>query len=121
MHGIAVYEYADGDRFEGSYARGLMEGYGVYRFANQDVYEGQFSQGHKSGRGKYTGADGSVFVGEYRLDKRHGPGTFTHPDGRSVQSMWEEDFIVDTEAPVAAKMHGAKQRRGFTNLFDRKK
>lgn len=33
-HGKGVFQYADGDRFEGEYFEGQMDGMGVYRWSN---------------------------------------------------------------------------------------
>lgn len=33
-HGKGVFQYADGDRFEGEYYEGQMDGLGVYRWSN---------------------------------------------------------------------------------------
>ena len=97
-----------------------MSGYGVYQYANGDKYEGSFNAGYKSGRGKYTAADGGVFVGEYLLDKRHGRGTYKYPDGRLFEGVWEDDRVKDEIQPVVQPpVHGAKQRRGVFAPFSK--
>jgi hypothetical protein len=48
-HGKGVFQYADGDRFEGEYSEGLMDGLGVYQWANGSVFMGQWKENNMHG------------------------------------------------------------------------
>ena len=46
-----------------------MNGKGVYQYANGDVFEGMWICGKKHGRGELTGSDGRTMIGEWVEDQ----------------------------------------------------
>ena len=44
---------ANGDRFEGSFRKGMMSGQGRIEYHNGDVYEGGFSNDRRQGSGPF--------------------------------------------------------------------
>ena len=57
-------------RFEGTFARGLLEGKGKMIGADGDRYEGDYKGGLRHGRGIYVSANGARFEGEYLNNQR---------------------------------------------------
>jgi hypothetical protein len=73
--GTAVFH--DGNKYEGSFARGLMHGKGVFTWPKQGmIYEGEFTENCITGEGTYNWADGSTYTGGVKDGLRHGTGTF---------------------------------------------
>jgi len=54
-----VQEYANGDKYEGWWFRGLCSGLGTYRFADGSRYEGAWANGRYDGPGMLYSSDGS--------------------------------------------------------------
>jgi hypothetical protein len=74
-HGVIVEDNFDGsftngqNRFEGEFEDGKTIGHGVWEYANGDRFEGEFSDyGNKNGHGVYTFANGLKFEGEWKDD-----------------------------------------------------
>lgn len=75
-HGVIVEDNFDGDftngknRFEGEFEDGKTIGHGVWEYANGDRFEGEFSDyGMKNGHGVYTFANGLKFEGEWKQNQ----------------------------------------------------
>ena len=74
-HGVIVEDNFDGsftsgqNRFEGEFENGKTIGHGVWEYTNGDRFEGEFSDyGNKNGHGIYTFANGLKFEGEWKDD-----------------------------------------------------
>ena len=67
-------------------------GYGVYNYANGDVYEGEFKNGLREGTGEYKYIDGCVYRGEWAEDKKEGKGVFIIGD-KEYAGKWANDFF----------------------------
>jgi len=52
-----------------------MSGFGRKIFANGEFYEGQFARGMANGRGTYKDLNGGRYEGEWKDDKQEGQGT----------------------------------------------
>ena len=72
-HGVILADNFDGNftngknRFEGEFENGEIVGHGVWEYANGDRFEGEFSgYSNKNGHGVYTFADGLKFEGEWK-------------------------------------------------------
>ena len=69
-HGVIVKDHFDGsftdgeDRFEGEFEDGNMVRHGVWEYANGDRFEGDFSS--VPAHGTYTMANGQAFEGEWK-------------------------------------------------------
>ena len=48
-HGQGIYEFANGDRYEGRYMDDKRHGQGVLEFANGDRYEGRYMDDKRRG------------------------------------------------------------------------
>ncbi len=103
-HGHGTMNYADGRRYEGSWAADLYHGHGTlkdksgtytgeFKFGarhgmgssvddtTRDKYEGGFELDLRHGQGKMIYADESVYEGEWVADLRHGQGQRSYSDG----------------------------------------
>jgi hypothetical protein len=70
-----------------------MWGKGAFEFANGDKFEGTFVRNVREGKGKYIprqpNIDGILyFEGEYHNDKKEGPGKMVYEHG-SIEGMWK--------------------------------
>ncbi|CAM9317584.1 unnamed protein product, partial [Phaeothamnion confervicola] len=70
--------FVGGNRYEGSFERGMMHGHGTYTWVDDGtVYEGAFENNSVTGHGSYRWRDGSTFVGSVLQGRRHGSGVYT--------------------------------------------
>ncbi|MEM7105951.1 MAG: caspase family protein [Bacteroidota bacterium] len=72
-------------------------GKGVYEFPNGDKYEGEFVDGKFSGLGILKLADGSKYVGDFEHGQYEGYGSFYAQDGSEQTGIWEEGEYAGTE------------------------
>lgn len=96
-HGIGSMDFANGDRYEGTFENDFMSGDGsggvecVYTYKNGDVYKGDFAGGNPNGDGVVTYADGSVYEGSFVDGHREGRGSYTFANG----DMYTGEYIAD--------------------------
>ena len=50
-------------------ANGLIHGYGIYNYVNGDIYEGDFKEGKMHGWGYYKFNNGNEYHGQWADDK----------------------------------------------------
>lgn len=58
-----MYQYFDGESYEGSLKDGQFSGYGVYTWPDGKVYKGEYQNGHHHGQGLYQFKDRSSYEG----------------------------------------------------------
>ena len=58
MHGLGVFQWPDGRKYDGHYKHDKKEGFGVYTWAHGGNYAGRWHNGKQHGEGTYTGPDG---------------------------------------------------------------
>jgi hypothetical protein len=80
-YGLQVYT----GQFNGTYD---PLGYGVYEYANGDIYEGDFKDNKKDGKGTFTFANGRKYEGHWKNDERHGKAKYTCKDGDYGKGEW---------------------------------
>lgn len=90
-HGQGLYEWNNGDRYEGTFQNGKRHGKGVFVWNNGDRYEGDYRNGSRHGRGSYVWSTGARYDGQYAFSKREGRGVFTGTDGSRFEGWWQED------------------------------
>lgn len=86
-----MFQYSNGDKYEGEWLNDDKNGQGVYYYANGDVYEGEWMNGKLNGRGnegikrvgKLTEAGGEYYDGFWVEDKKEGEGTFFQSKNRN--------------------------------------
>ena len=79
MSGSGFAAFANGDKYEGMFLKGMMHGEGLYTWSDGTIYSGSFLYNEIIGKGKYTWPDGSIYEGEVYKGKRNGKGTFSFP------------------------------------------
>ena len=89
--GYGVYEWNNGDKYEGNYRNNKKEGRGKYFWAsNGDCYEGEYMDNLKHGHGIFIShVAGTVYSGQFLRGKKHGKGVLKFKDG----TIFEGDFI----------------------------
>jgi len=90
-HGKGLYEWNNGDRYEGTFQNGKRHGKGVFVWNTGDRYEGDYRNGRRHGRGSYVWSTGARYDGQYAFSKREGRGVFTDNDGSRFEGWWQED------------------------------
>ncbi len=81
-HGQTRLVTAAGDEYVGPMVLGQPDGPGgVYRWANGQVYEGPWAKGSATGRGRLVFANGNTYVGEVVGGQPDGTGTLTYASG----------------------------------------
>jgi len=74
-NGFAIYEFPNGDKYEGNWKNNLMHGKGTYLKPDGFKYEGEFKNGIRTGFGKTFWHNG-FFIGEWNNGIYNGKGVF---------------------------------------------
>jgi hypothetical protein len=69
-------------------------GFGVYNYANGDIYEGEFETGQRSGIGEYKYCDGTWFRGQWKNDKKNGIGVRMDKNGIRSYGKWRNNILI---------------------------
>lgn len=80
---------------KGEWVDDLPDGHGQIVYANGDRYEGSFAQGCRNGHGVLTLNNGMKFDGMWLRDLQHGEGVIVFPDGASYRGLWRDGKITD--------------------------
>ena len=86
---IGIFEYFDGDRFEGIFVNGKKEGKGTYYYPDGDMYEGNWLNDKKNDYGIYVWSYGDKYEGNWFNDKMQGYGTYYFQSG----SKYEGEYL----------------------------
>ncbi|KAL0211218.1 hypothetical protein P9112_009516 [Eukaryota sp. TZLM1-RC] len=92
-HGQGKCEYANGDKYEGTYDSGVRSGEGTYIWQHPEhsfYYQGNYDQGIRNGEGKLNLPDGSSYSGQWKDGLPHGEGTFTYANGDTYTGQVEK-------------------------------
>lgn len=93
VQSLKILTYPE-ENYEGEVDENFVRnGYGIYQYENGDIYEGEFENGLRSGEGEYTYEDGSLYRGYWLNDKKHGKGTFKF-DKYEFDGEWVEDTLL---------------------------
>jgi len=74
---------------------GEKQGQGVAYFANGDRYEGEFSKGVRDGKCVYYWKSGSRWNGLCKKGHLHGTGTFISDNGEEKEATYDNGAEVD--------------------------
>jgi hypothetical protein len=75
-HGVGVYRFSTGDRYEGEMDQGRLQGRGRYVNKNGDKIEAPFADGKPQGRGVYHFSNGDRYEGDINGGELSGQGTY---------------------------------------------
>jgi hypothetical protein len=78
----------------GCIAGDCKDGLGIFAYADGSKYDGTFADGHPDGQGTFFFADGEKYSGAFKNGYFHGTGTFYHSDGDVTTGKWEEGEYV---------------------------
>ena len=70
-----------------------LEGPGSIQYANGDKFEGTFVRHKRVGTGKIEYSDGRIYSGQFENDEINGLGTMTYPSGASLTGEWLDGKI----------------------------
>src|SRR6185312_7025404 len=83
--------FSNGDKYTGQFnSKGLQHGKGVYEFVNGDIYDGDFVNGKFEGKGKFTSAEGDIYEGEFKSDLYHGKGVAMDANGDKYEGNFDK-------------------------------
>lgn len=75
FHGVGVFQWSSGGRYEGEYSNGNKHGVGVFTWANGDSYAGAWINDEEHGAGVFsTQGNAKVYTGAWENGQRHGRG-----------------------------------------------
>ena len=85
-------EFADGERYLGSFKDGLYHGHGTYIWNDGSKYIGEFKDGLTHGHGTYIYASGEKYIGEFK-DAIYWNGVYYNTDGTVKGTYWYGEWI----------------------------
>lgn len=103
--GFGEWTHPDGDKYKGRFKAGIKRGKGVYTFENGEKYEGYFKRDKKHGLGSYTYNNGEVFSGEFKNNIRDGKGYIVFRGDTTKSGVWLSDKFIKKERLKNVKTH----------------
>ena len=91
QHGKGIYQFSDGNRYKGNWENGQQHGKGICQFSDGSRYKGNWENGQQHGKGICQFSDGSRYEGEWENDQKHGKGVYQFSDGSRYEGEWEND------------------------------
>ncbi|XP_058056491.1 radial spoke head 1 homolog [Anopheles bellator] len=86
--GCGRAKLVNGDRYEGTFRRGVFHGYGTLSQKTGHRFDGNFRKGHKHGRGCQRYPDGSRYDGDWSRGVRHGYGVYRYANQDVYKGNW---------------------------------
>ena len=68
-HGQGVFQWHNGNRYEGEYKNDFRDGYGEMYWNDSSHYKGQWERGLRSGLGHHVLSNGKKRIGQFIADK----------------------------------------------------
>ena len=90
-HGFGVANFANGQKYEGHWAKGTKNGHGVFFFPGGNIYDGEWKDDTKEGYGVAKFSSGNRYEGEWRRDAMFGQGTFFYLNGDIYSGQWSDN------------------------------
>ena len=90
-HGKGVFNYENGDKYDGEWKDNKKDGYGTYSYSNGDMFDGYFVAGKRHGKGHYVYAGSNEsYKGTYQEGLMHGYGHYKYADGAYYEGYFYE-------------------------------
>ena len=86
--GRGVFNYKNGDIYDGDWKKGKKEGKGTYIFKSGGVYEGEMKDDNIEGKGIFYYSNGDIYEGNFSDYTRHGKGICYYTDGERYEGDW---------------------------------
>ena len=67
INGYGVYNWINGDSYEGNWKESKLDGNGTYIWSNGSKYVGFFKDNTINGIGVFTSFTGDVYIGNYKI------------------------------------------------------
>ncbi len=83
----------DSSTYQGGWHEGLRQGQGLQRRPGGWVYQGGWLEDNFQGKGRLSLPDGTRYEGAYAKGLRQGLGTFTSPKGWKYTGQWKSDVF----------------------------
>lgn len=118
--GKGTYTWADGERFVGSFDKGIPQipqsgcyvadprlrgryqgacqngkAHGRGKATGIDIYEGEFNNGLTQGQGTYVWANGDQYIGQFKAGQANGRGVIKYVDGKEEAGLWQNNELVN--------------------------
>ncbi len=100
QNGKGIFQWADGDRLEGTFLKGKMEGEGTYYWKDGSKHTGTWSAGRQHGKGIYTAVSGRVKTGIWEY------GTFVKRTETQNQTEQSKSKTPGVEKKIAGMQTG---------------
>ena len=88
-HGVGVFNWSNGDSYEGEFSFGRRHGTGVFTWADGKRYEGDFEEDVRKGTGSLAWPDGTTYDGDFDNGNLHGKGRLRWPSGEVYLGWFE--------------------------------
>lgn len=90
-HGVGVFIWASGQRYQGDWDHDKATGRGELRFANGNQYKGTVVEGQPHGEGEMLYASGDLYKGQIQQGVPHGRGSYQWVNGQRYDGDWVRD------------------------------
>ena len=101
--------YANGSKYEGTWASDKRDGKGTFVLVDGTKYKGSWKHGVFHGAGKLLvyetsnkfsfGAQPKLYIGPFMNGIKHGSGIMILHNGAIIDGMWRDDVLISTNEP----------------------
>lgn len=97
--GQGVFNYKNGETFEGWFDNDQRHGQGLHKYPNGDYYKGNFMRDKRHGYGiHFNASTHEIYDGSWRDDERNGEGVLILADGTERRGTWRGLSIIGKTA-----------------------
>jgi hypothetical protein len=94
INGYGVYEFNNGDKYEGNFSYGVMNGRGKYDYANPKAsYNGLWVEGKREDNNATFICEQYKYVGSYKNDRQNGQATITFLTGNRAGDIFTGKIV----------------------------
>jgi hypothetical protein len=81
MINLGVFNYKNGDRYEGEWKNGNIDGFGCYQYSIGEKYIGYYRNNKRTGHGRYIYKNGIIYEGNWQNGNQKGIGCYIYGNG----------------------------------------